>query len=88
MVRQTPFSFLADLRVVALAGLTELRVLFHAHIPINTWTLPLVGVFVGSASARIAIWRLVTFLEKFSAWPFIVYRGVPGVFPLAAGAQI
>ncbi len=78
------FSFLLGLPAIALAGLKELWVLFHAHIPVEAWTLLLFGLVVASVSAFIAIWSLMKILEKFSTWPFIVYRGALGIFLLAA----
>ena len=35
------------------------------------------------ASAFVAIWGLLRIFERFSAWPFAVYRGVMGVVLLA-----
>ncbi|KAA1007796.1 undecaprenyl-diphosphatase [Paraburkholderia panacisoli] len=78
------FSFLLGLPAIALAGLKELWVLFHAHIPLEAWSLLLFGLVVAGASAFVAIWGLMKVLEKFSTWPFIVYRGALGVFLLVA----
>jgi undecaprenyl-diphosphatase len=78
------FSFLLGLPAIALAGLKELWVLFHARIPLEAWSLLLFGLVVASASAFVAIWGLMKLLEKFSTWPFIVYRAVLGVFLLLA----
>lgn len=81
------FSFLLGLPAIALAGLKELLVLWHAHIPLQAWTLLLFGIVVASVSAFGAIWGLMKFLERFSTWPFIVYRAVLGVFLLVAVSQ-
>lgn len=78
------FSFLLGLPAIALAGLKELVVLWHAHIPLQAWSLLLFGIVVASVSAFCAIWGLMKFLERFSTWPFIVYRAVLGVFLLVA----
>jgi len=78
------FSFLLGLPAIALAGLKELAVLLHAHIPLQAWSLLLFGLVVASVSAFCAIWGLMKFLERFSTWPFIVYRAVLGVFLLVA----
>lgn len=78
------FSFLLGLPAIALAGLKELAVLMHAQIPSQAWSLLLFGLIVASASAFCAIWALMKFLERFSTWPFIVYRAVLGVFLLVA----
>lgn len=78
------FSFLLGLPAIALAGLKELWVLYHAHIPIEAWSLLLFGLLVASGSAFIAIWGLMRFLERFSAWPFVIYRALLGVFLIIA----
>ena len=78
------FSFLLGLPAIALAGLKELLVLWHAHIPLDAWQHLLLGLVVGSASAFAAIWGLMKFLEKFSTWIFVAYRGLLGVFLLTA----
>ena len=46
-----------------------------------------VGLIVASISAFAAIWGLLRILEKFSAWPFVIYRGLIGVF-LLVGAYV
>jgi undecaprenyl-diphosphatase len=76
------FSFLLGLPAIALAGLKELWVLHHAHIPMEAWSLLLFGIVVASISAFGAIWGLMRFLEKFSTWPFVAYRAVLGIFLL------
>lgn len=78
------FSFLLGLPAIALAGLKELAVLLHAHIPLEAWGVLLFGLAVASVSAFAAIWGLMKFLERFSTWPFIAYRAVLGVFLLLA----
>jgi undecaprenyl-diphosphatase len=37
------------------------------------------GLFVASVSAFAAIWGLMRILERFSAWPFVIYRAFIGV---------
>jgi undecaprenyl-diphosphatase len=37
-----------------------------------------VGLLVASISAFVAIWSLMRILEKFSSWPFVVYRFLIG----------
>ena len=78
------FSFLLGLPAIALAGLKEMLVLWHAHIPLDAWLHLFVGLVVGSASAFVAIWGLMKFLEKFSTWLFVAYRGLLGIFLLIA----
>jgi undecaprenyl-diphosphatase len=78
------FSFLLGLPAIALAGLKELWVLFHAHIPHEAWSILIFGLVIASISAYAAIWGLMKFLEKFSTWPFVVYRGVMGAFLIYA----
>ena len=78
------FSFLLGLPAIALAGLKELLVLWHAHIPPEAWLHLLLGLVVGSAAAFVAIWGLMKFLESFSTWVFVAYRGLLGIFLLIA----
>jgi undecaprenyl-diphosphatase len=78
------FSFLLGLPAIALAGLKELLILWHANIPLDAWQHLLLGLMVGSASAFAAIWGLMKFLEKFSSWIFVAYRGLLGIFLLFA----
>jgi undecaprenyl-diphosphatase len=73
------FSFLLGLPAIALAGLKELFTLYKAHIPMEAWSVLLVGLIVGSISSFVAIWGLMRFLERFSTWPFVIYRIVLGV---------
>jgi len=77
------FSFLIGLPAIALAGLKELWVLAQAHIAPEAWTHLLFGLLVASISAFVAIWGLMKFLERFSTWPFVVYRASLGVFLIA-----
>ena len=78
------FSFLLGLPAIALAGLKELWVLFRADIASDAWSLLMFGLVVASVSAFAAIWGLMKFLERFSTWPFVAYRGALGVFLLVA----
>lgn len=73
------FSFLLGLPAIALAGLKELLVLWHAHIPTEAWSILLFGLLVASVSAFAAIWGLMRFLERFTTWPFVVYRATVGI---------
>jgi undecaprenyl-diphosphatase len=78
------FSFLLGLPAIALAGLKELWVLFHAHLPLDAWLVLLFGLVVASCSAFCAIWGLMKFLERFSTWPFVIYRAALGIFLIVA----
>lgn len=78
------FSFLLGLPAIALAGLKELVVLVHAHIPLQAWSILLFGLLVASVSAFAAIWGLMRFLEKFSTWPFVIYRAALGIALITA----
>jgi len=78
------FSFLLGLPAIALAGLKELWVLFHAHIPAEAWSHLIFGLVIASVSAFCAIWGLMKFLEKFSTWPFVIYRAALGIFLIVA----
>ena len=81
------FSFLLGLPFIALAGLYEVVQLLKAHLDGHGWSVLLVGLLVGSVSAFVAIWSLMRILERFSAWPFVVYRILIGlVLLIGAGA--
>lgn len=73
------FSFLLGLPAIALAGFKELWELHKVQLSADGWSLLLVGLVVASISAFCAIWGLMRVLERFSAWPFVIYRGVLGI---------
>jgi undecaprenyl-diphosphatase len=82
------FSFLLGLPAIALAGFKELWELHKAHLDAHGWSILAVGLVVASISAFVAIWTLMHVLERYSAWPFVIYRGALGVVllvGLAAG---
>ncbi|PBC04920.1 undecaprenyl-diphosphate phosphatase [Mesorhizobium sp. WSM3860] len=72
-------SFLLGLPAIALAGLKELWELHKIHLGAHGWSVLAVGLVVASISAFFAIWGLMRVLEHFSAWPFVIYRGLLGV---------
>ena len=78
------FSFLLGLPAIALAGLKEFHELWKAGLDVHGWSVLSVGLIVASLSAFVAIWSLMHILERFSSWPFVIYRGLMGVFLLAA----
>lgn len=80
------FSFLLGLPAITLAGLRELWELHIIQLSLDGWSILLVGLVVASVSAFFAIWGLMRVLERFSAWPFVIYRGVLGVFLISAAA--
>jgi undecaprenyl-diphosphatase len=80
------FSFLLGLPAIAGAGLKEFHELYKAHLDMHGWSILAVGLVVASISAFAAIWGLLRILEKFSAWPFVVYRGAIGVMLLVGAA--
>jgi undecaprenyl-diphosphatase len=73
------FSFLLGLPAIALAGFKELWELHKAHLDAQGWSILAVGLLVASISAFVAIWALMRVLERYSAWPFVLYRGALGV---------
>ena len=77
------FSFLLGLPAIALAGFKELWELHKAHLDAHGWSILAVGLVVASISAFVAIWTLMRVLERYSAWPFVIYRGALGVILLA-----
>ena len=80
------FSFLLGLPAIALAGFKELAELQHAGLDAHGWSVLIVGLVVASLSAFVAIWGLLRILERYSAWPFAVYRAFIGVVLLAGVA--
>jgi undecaprenyl-diphosphatase len=80
------FSFLLGLPAIALAGLKELAELRHAGLDAHGWAVLGLGLLVASLSAFVAIWGLLRILERYSAWPFAVYRAFLGVVLLAGVA--
>ena len=77
-------SFLLGLPAIALAGLKELWELHKIHLDHHAWSILIVGLVVSSVSAFLAIWGLMRVLERFSSWPFVVYRFGLGVIILMA----
>src|SRR6516164_3674831 len=75
-------SFLLGLPAIALAGFKELWELYKIHVDHHAWAILTVGVAVASISAFFAIWALMRVLERFSSWPFVVYRFALGVIIL------
>jgi len=80
------FSFLLGLPAIALAGFKELWELHKAHLDAHGWLILFLGLVVASVSAFVAIWTLMRVLERFSAWPFVVYRAALGIVLLAGVA--
>jgi undecaprenyl-diphosphatase len=76
------FSFLLGLPAIAAAGFKELWELHKAHLDAQGWSILAVGLVVASISAFAAIWSLMRILERFSAWPFAVYRAFIGAILL------
>lgn len=76
------FSFLLGIPAIAAAGFKELYELHKAHLSGHGWAVLAFGLFVASLSSFVAIWGLLRILERFSAWPFVVYRFLLGVFLL------
>lgn len=73
------FSFLLGIPAIALAGVRELWTLHEIHLSLHGWSVLGLGLLVASISAFAAIWALMHMLEKFSAWPFVVYRALLGI---------
>jgi undecaprenyl-diphosphatase len=80
------FSFLLGLPAIFLAGVKEIYELHKVHMPVHGWMILGVGVAVASVSAFVAIWGLMRILERFSSWPFVVYRFVMGIVLIAGVA--
>jgi len=85
------FSFLLALPAIALAGVKEVWELHKAHLGAHGWSVLMVGLVVASVSAFVAIWSLMRILERFSAWPFVIYRALLGaglLFAVASGRLV
>ncbi len=78
------FSFLLGLPAITAAGVKELWELHDVSLGAEGWSILAFGLVIASISAFAAIWGLLRILERFSAWPFVVYRGAMGVFLLCA----
>jgi undecaprenyl-diphosphatase len=76
------FSFLLGIPAIAAAGLKEIWELHKAHLGMHGWSILIFGIVIASISAFGAIWGLMRILERFSAWPFVIYRFLLGVFLL------
>ena len=73
------FSFLLGIPAIAGAGLKEIWELHRAHLDAYGWSVLAFGLLIASLSAFAAIWGLLRILERFSTWPFVVYRGLMGI---------
>ena len=80
------YSFLLGLPAITLAGLKELWELRHAAMGSEGWLILGFGLVIASISAFAAIWGLMRIMERFSAWPFVIYRAALGAFLLTAVA--
>ncbi len=81
------FSFLVGLPAIGLAGGKELWELYKFHLDAHAWSVLAVGLVTGSVAAFVAIWGLLRILERFSSWPFVIYRGLIGLLLLAGAVQ-
>ncbi len=79
-------SFLLGLPAIALAGLKELWELHKIHLDWHAWSVLIVGIGIASISAFFAIWGLMRILEKYSSWPFVIYRMLLGLVILIGAA--
>jgi undecaprenyl-diphosphatase len=80
------FSFLLGIPAIALAGGKEIWELHKIHLDAYGWSVLGVGLVVASISAFVAIWGLMRILERFSAWPFVIYRAILGVTLIVGAA--
>jgi len=81
MQRETAarFSFLLGLPAITIAGLYELRVLIKAGLGAPGWITLTIGLACASVTAFLAIYGLLRYLERRSAWVFVWYRLIFGV---------
>lgn len=73
------FSFLLGLPAIAGGGVYELYKLHKAQLDAHGWSVLTFGLAIASLSAFVAIWTLMHILQRYSAWPFVVYRAFIGV---------
>ncbi|WP_337266097.1 undecaprenyl-diphosphatase UppP [Oryzifoliimicrobium ureilyticus] len=78
------YSFLLGIPAIIGAGGKEIWELHKAHIGAEAWGVLGVGLVTASLSAFVAIWSLMRIMERFSAWPFVIYRAAMGIFLLYA----
>ena len=76
------FSFLMGLPAITLAGVKELWVLARAGLDFHGWSVLILGLIIASAAAYAAIWALMAIVERFSSWPFVIYRATMGTLLL------
>lgn len=74
------FSFLIGIPAIALAGGHELWVLHQVPLSAHGWAVLGVGLLTASVSAFVGLWLLMRILERWSAWPFAIYRIALGAF--------
>ena len=77
------FSFLMGLPAITLAGLKEIFVLWRSGLDVHGWSVLLFGLLVASIAAYAAIYLLMAIVERFSSWPFVIYRAGMGTLLLA-----
>lgn len=78
------YSFLLGIPAIIGAGGKELWELYKAHISAEAWGVLSVGLLTAALAAFAAIWLLMHLLERFSSWPFVLYRGLMGAYLLYA----
>lgn len=78
------FSFLLGIPAIGLAGARELWTLRNAGLDGHGWAVLTTSLVTAAVSAFLGIWSLMRVLERFSAWPFVIYRAVLGVLVLVA----
>lgn len=72
-------SFLIGIPAIALAGARELWILHHAGLSHRGWEVLAVGLLTASISSFLGLWLLIKILDRWSAWPFAIYRVVLGL---------
>ena len=80
-------SFLLGIPAIALAGGRELWLLHQAGLPGDGWQILGIGLVTSSASAFVAIWALMRFLENYSTWPLVIYRALFGLMLIGGAAM-
>jgi undecaprenyl-diphosphatase len=77
------FSFILGIPVIVLAGLKEILELYRAGLESHGWGILAVGIGTASVAAFLAVFSLMSYLEKKSTYLFAWYRLSLGIMLIA-----
>jgi undecaprenyl-diphosphatase len=78
------FSFLLGIPAITLAGLVELKEVFHDGLTLGSLFPVTVGLISSAVFSYLAIAWLIRYLQKQNTWVFVWYRLIFGVIILGA----